>query len=361
MEQFGGGKEAPGFGRGGRLSVLQDLVMGEVIIRKVLAEEEGLRLDRWFRLHYPALGHGQLQKLLRTGQVRLDGGRAKASMRLEEGQRIRIPPLHQGEKRKAPPPAAPAPPLTEKDARFVRSLIIYRDRAVIALNKPPGLAVQGGSRTDRHLDRMLDALRFEAVERPRLVHRLDKDTSGVLLLARSRQAAARLGRALKRREVEKLYWALVIGVPRLSSGEIRLPLVKRGGKGSERVHIARESEQDARPAITRYAVMGRAGTRLSWLAMWPLTGRTHQLRAHAAAIGHPIVGDGKYGGAQAHPGGEIPRMLHLHARRIQMPHPEGGMLDVQAPLPEHMRRTWELLGFDADEQYDPFAHTDKAG
>jgi len=326
--------------------------MSGVEKKRVAPGENGMRLDRWFAAHYPALGHVRLQKLLRKGQVRVDGGRAKANTRLEDGQEVRIPPLpladdHSQHETKPRPPSA-------DDARFVQGLVIHRDADIIAINKPPALAVQGGSATTEHLDRLLDALKFDAPERPRLVHRLDKDTSGVLLLARSREAAAKLGRSLKAHTARKLYWALVIGVPKVAEGQIKLALAKRGGRGDERVHPAEAGEPDAKPAITRYAVMERAGTRLSWLALMPVTGRTHQLRAHAAAFGHPIVGDGKYGGAEAHPGGEIARKLHLHARRIVIPHPRGGTFDIWAPLPQHMQKSWSLFGFDLDDARDPF-------
>lgn len=326
--------------------------MSSVEKKWVAPGEEGMRLDRWFAAHYPGLAYGRLQKLLRTGQVRVDGSRAKANTRIEPGQEIRVPPLPQ------PQPAAEAPaekPLSDRDIAFVRNLVIHKDDDILALNKPPGLAVQGGSSTSEHLDRLLDALTFEKTERPRLVHRLDKDTSGVLLLARSRHVAATLGRCLKDRSARKLYWALVIGVPRPAQGEINLPLIKRGGRGDERVHPAGPDDPDAKSAISRYAVLEPAGRRLSWLAMTPITGRTHQLRAHAAAIGHPIVGDGKYGGADAHPGGEIPRKLHLHARRLTIPHPHGGVFDISASLPTHMLATWGVLDFDPEDDSNPFA------
>jgi len=326
--------------------------MSGVEKKRVAPGEDGMRLDRWFAAHYPGLSHVRLQKLLRTGQVRVDGGRVKANMRIEGGQEIRVPPLPEP----AAETAAPSEkPLTERDIEFVRGLVIHKDDDIIALNKPAGLAVQGGSGTTEHLDRLLDGLTFDKTERPRLVHRLDKDTSGVMLLARSRDAAAKLGRALKHRGARKLYWALVIGVPKPGQGEINLSLIKRGGRGDERVHPAEPDDPEAKRAVTRYAILERAGRSLSWLAMTPITGRTHQLRAHAAAIGHPIVGDGKYGGAEAHPGGEIPRKLHLHARRLTIPHPRGGIFDISAPLPEHMRKTWKLFGFDRQDDRDPFA------
>ena len=320
----------------------------------VETDEADLRLDRWFRRHFPGLPHGRLEKLLRTGQVRVDGRRAKASLRLSPGQAIRLPPLGPAEA-KAPPPKPPArvPPVTEREAGELRALVLHRDADVIALNKPPGLAVQGGTGTLRHLDRMLDALRFEAKERPRLVHRLDKDTSGVLLLARSAAAAAKLSEAFRRRETRKVYWAIVVGVPKLKRGKISLALAKGGGAGREKMVPAGE---EGRRAVTVYAVMEAAGRRAAWLALMPETGRTHQLRVHCAALGTPILGDGKYGGQAAFLAAEgLSRKLHLHAREIVIPHPRGGVLRVTAPLPEHMRRTWAFFGFDPDRTDDPFA------
>ena len=311
--------------------------------------EEGMRLDRWFRVHYPALAHGALQKLLRTGQIRVDGGRAKANARLEAGQQVRVPPMRID----APSPKSRPRPSTE-DKRFVESLVIHKDEDILALNKPHGLAVQGGTRTTRHVDGLLDGLMFDSSERPRLVHRLDKDASGVLLLARNRATAAALGDVLKSRAAVKTYWALLMKVPSPRRGEISLALVKKGAKRSERMHIAEQDEPGAMRATTRYAVIEAAGQKLCWAALWPLTGRTHQLRAHMAAIGHPIVGDGKYGGREAHPGGDIPSKLHLHARKIELRHPSGTTVKVTAPLPEHMRKTWDLLGLDPQLENEPY-------
>lgn len=319
----------------------------------VSADEADLRLDRWFKRRFPALGHGRLEKLLRTGQVRVDGKRAKASLRLAEGQVVRVPPT-------ATLPAASAsfvdrgpPPVSAADMAFVRSLVIHRDADVIALNKPPGLAVQGGTGTHRHLDGMLDALRFDAEERPRLVHRLDRDTSGVLLLARNARAAAKLAAAFRGKTARKLYWALVAGMPRPARGKIDLPLAKEAGPAGER--MARDDEAGQR-AITLYATVDTAADRAAWLVMWPLTGRTHQLRVHAVeGLGLPIVGDGKYGGQAAFLTGSVSRKLHLHARSIALPHPSGqGQLAVTAKLPPHMAETWALFGFDPDKDIDPF-------
>jgi len=321
------------------------------------AGEDGIRLDRWFRSRFPGLGHGRLEKLLRTGQVRVDGGRAKSSTRLEEGQTIRVPPLPEGADT-TPDTRRRKKKAASQDGSFLRDLILHRDDDVIVLNKPAGLAVQGGSRTDKHIDAMLDALTFDAPDRPRLVHRLDKDTSGVLVLARSRDAAAKLGRALKRHDTRKVYWALTKGVPRPQRGTINLALAKAGTDGRERVHAAEKGDFDARDAITHYAVVAQAAQRLAWVAFMPVTGRTHQIRAHAVALGTPIVGDGKYGGAEAHPGGEIPRKMHLHARELTIRHPKGDMLRVQAPLPPHMAQSWSLLGLDPNDDDDPFAELD---
>ena len=319
---------------------------------EVTVEDGDVRLDRWFRRHYPGLKHGALEKLLRTGQIRVDGKRAKANLRLSEGQQVRVPP-------QAAAPASDPPRRVSRmpdagEAAFVQSLVIYRDDDVIVLNKPPGLAVQGGTKTTRHIDAMLDALRFGAKERPKLVHRLDRDTSGVLLLARGANAAAKLGKAFQGRNVRKIYWALVAGVPAVEEGRIDLPLSKRAGPRGERMMA---DEAKGKSAVTLYSVIDTAGRAASWLALWPLTGRTHQLRAHCAAIGHPVVGDGKYGGEEAFlPAEGVARQLHLHARELRLPHPSGrGELHVTAELPPHMAESWNMFGFDRNFADDPFA------
>jgi len=315
--------------------------------KRVSDDEDGIRLDRWFRAHYPELAHGQLQKLLRTGQIRVDGARVKAGARLQSGQSVRVPPMAPVQRKTVPAK------VSRDDAAFMRSLVLYQDDDVIALNKPPGLAVQGGSKTHRHIDAMLDALAADPAEQLRLVHRLDKDASGVLLIARSRKAAAELGNALKAHRAKKIYWALVVGVPRPEQGAIEAPLAKRGQAGGEKVVAVSGDAGDAQRALTHFRVIETAGRELSWVALWPVTGRTHQLRVHMAAIGHPIVGDGKYGGAEAHPGGDIGRQLQLHARMIEIPLPSGKRLEIEAPLPTHMVQTWHLLGFEGDPG-DPF-------
>ena len=317
----------------------------------VSGEEGPQRLDRWFRRHYPTLAHGRLEKLLRTGRIRVDGRRAAASDRVTPGQAIQVPPLDQParDERREPRPVSVA------DATMLQGAILHRDAHLIVLNKPPGLAVQGGTRSERHLDGLLDALRFDG-ERPRLVHRLDKDTSGVLVLARTAAAAAALTRAFRDKTTRKIYWALAVGRPHPAQGRIALALAKRGGPGGERV---RRVADDGRHAVTYYRVIDSAGERLSWLALLPVTGRTHQLRAHCALIGTPILGDRKYGGTAARLGGAPgSQRLHLHARELSIPHPQGRILQVTAPLPPHMRRSWKFFGF-AGNAEDPFAELDR--
>ncbi len=338
--------------------------MSGVQTKTVTPDEADLRLDRWSRRHYPTLGHGRLEKLLRTGQVRVDGKRAKAALRLESGMEVRVPPLGEPAEATAaakPAPKTPAVKISDSEARDLRAAVLYRDKDVVALNKPHGLAVQGGTGTDKHLDAMLDALRFDADERPRLVHRLDRDTSGVLLLARSAVAARWLAEAFRAREARKVYWALVVGLPKIRQGKIDLALAKLPVKGGERM-VA--DEEEGKRAVTYYTVMEAAGKKAAWLAMMPLTGRTHQLRAHAAALGTPILGDGKYGGQAAFfekdsGTGQAGRRLHLHARELSIPKPGGGLLQVVAPLPPHMLETWRFFGLDADDRRNPFAAIDK--
>ncbi|HKS88552.1 MAG TPA: RluA family pseudouridine synthase [Stellaceae bacterium] len=315
----------------------------------VRPEDGAGRLDRWFRRHYPDLSHGRLEKLLRTGQVRVDGRRARAGDPVAPGQAIRVPPLPE-----APPVAAPAG-VRPQDEALLRDAVIHRDDWAIVINKPAGLAVQGGTNTERHVDALLDGLRFGSAERPRLVHRLDKDTSGVLLIARHSAAAAFFTRAFRDKTARKIYWAAVAGVPTPHQGRIALGLAKGGAAGRERVRL---DDEAGKSAVTYYRVVDAAGSRASWLALLPLTGRTHQLRAHCAALGTPILGDGKYGGQAAQlPGGAAAHRLHLHARSLALPHPAGGRLAVTAPLPPHMRRLWQFFGF-ADDIPDPFAELD---
>lgn len=323
---------------------------------------DGQRLDRWFRQTYPQLAYGHLQKLLRSGQIRVDGRRAKASQRLEAGQDLRLPPhfeqiLSADRDVARPEGTGPASgrregprPASKQEARALEAALLYRDDHILALNKAPGLAVQGGSGQTRHLDAMLDALRFGADSRPRLVHRLDKDTSGVLLLARSAVAARQLTTAFREKTTRKIYWALVVGAPEKPRGLIDVPLAKQGKAGREKVGQDRDAGLEA---TTLYQLVQRQGN-ICWLLLMPLTGRTHQLRAHCAISGMPIVGDGKYGGAIAHPARPVlPKRLMLHAREIAVPHPtEGTTLRISAPPPPHFAEAMETLRFRAERGED---------
>ena len=330
--------------------------MTGVSTEQVTAEEAGLRLDRWFKRRYPDLPHGRLQKLARSGQIRVDGKRAKPADRLEAGQQVRVPPLGPAPAAAAGP-ARPKPPpaLSDADRALIQSAVIYEDDAAIALNKPPGLASQGGSKTTKHVDGLMAAL-ADGRERPRLVHRLDRDTSGVLLLAKSASAAAALTAAFRDRSARKVYWALVVGVPKPERGTIDLALRKAGGRGAERMTWEGLGKDEGERAVTDFAVLERAGRFAALVAMRPLTGRTHQLRAHMAAIGHPILGDGKYGGAEATlPGMALPRGMMLHARSLDLPHPSGaGRLFIEAEPPPAFAAALDAFGFDPASLPDPF-------
>ena len=317
-------------------------------LRTVAEDDDGIRLDRWFKRHYPALTHGRLEKLLRKGEVRLDGKRAKAADRVAAGQNLRLPPQVIHDKTPPKPETAPI-----KTSRRLEDAILYMDKHVIVLNKPAGLATQGGSGLKEHVDGMLGQLSFERTTKPKLVHRLDRDTSGVLLVARTAQAAAGLSRALASRDASKVYWALVKGVPKAKHGFVKAALAKEGARGKgERMAVS--EDDDAKFALTEYVVMGQAGQEFAWVAARPVTGRTHQIRVHMASLGTPIVGDFKYGGAEARGKGAIADKLHLHARTIDIARPDGGRLHVMAPLPPHMLKSWELLGFDNDDRREPF-------
>jgi len=302
-------------------------------------DDDGVRLDRWFKRHLPQVGFATVSRWARTGQIRVDGKRADVADRLAAGQVLRVPPGGEAK----PGGAAPRPrrQLTEEELELADSMVLTQDRSAIVLNKPPGLATQGGSGTHHHVDGLLDAFAAEG-PRPRLVHRLDKDTSGVLLIARTPGSAAFFSKRFSGRSAKKIYWALVVGVPSIDDGMIELPLAKQPGTGGEKMHVDEAGGQSAR---TRYRVIDRAGNRAAWVELHPLTGRTHQLRVHMAAIGHPIVGDGKYGGQEAFLSGSISRKMHLHARRLIIEHPDGAPLDVTAPLPEHFAMGMEQLGF----------------
>ncbi len=320
---------------------------------EVSKDEQGLRLDRWFRLRFPEVTHSHLQKLLRTGQVRVDSKRVKSNARLEAGQLVRVPRAVREEQRPAPS-VKPPPGLSKADRRFIEDMILYEDDAVLVLNKPFGLAVQGGTGTRRHVDGLLAGMadRFGG-SRPRLVHRLDRDTTGVLLVAKTRSAAATLGRTFQTRSAAKTYWALVNGVPRPAQGKVEAALVKASGPDGDRVRKAAPGEQErAMHATTHYSVIERVANKAAWVSLKPVTGRQHQLRAHMDLIGHPIVGDNKYPSEPKFADQEIEPKLHLHARRLVIPHPTGDeKIDVTAPLPQHMRQTWQALGLDPD-RYD---------
>ena len=303
----------------------------------VAPDDDGIRLDRWFKRHLPQIGFGMVSKWARTGQVRVDGKRAKPEDRLAAGQVLRLPPGGD-----AAPKARTVKPLTPEQIAEAEAMVIARTEAALVLNKPPGLATQGGTGTTRHVDGLLDAFAGEDEPRPRLVHRLDKDTSGVLLIARTPGSAAFFSKRFSGRSAKKVYWALVVGVPEVSEGLIEAPLAKQPGSGGEKMHVDMEGGQTAR---TKYRMIDRAGNSAAWLELEPLTGRTHQLRVHCEAMGHPIVGDGKYGGQAAFLTGSISRKMHLHARRLIIDSPQG-KLDVTAELPEHFAASMEQLGFD---------------
>jgi 23S rRNA pseudouridine955/2504/2580 synthase len=306
----------------------------------VQADDEGVRLDRWFKRHLPEVGFATVSRWARTGQIRVDGKRAAPEDRLAAGQVLRVPPGGAALERKTGPVRVM---LGEAQIELAEAMVLTRDRAAIVLNKPPGLATQGGTGTREHVDGLLDAF-ADTGPRPRLVHRLDKDTSGVLLIARTPGSAAFFSKRFSTRSARKIYWALVVGVPDIEDGLIELPLAKQPGSGGEKMMVDESGE--GLSARTRYRVLDRAGNRAAWVELQPLTGRTHQLRVHMAAIGHPIVGDGKYGGPESFLTGSISRKMHLHARRLIIDHPDGTPLDVTAPLPTHFAASMEQLGFD---------------
>jgi len=308
----------------------------------IAEDDDGIRLDRWFHRHAPEISFNIVSRWAKTGAVRLDCAKAGPGDRIAAGQTLTWPDV-------VPVAAAPRPeraerpPLSPEQIDYARSLVIHRDQHALVINKPPGLATQGGSGVTVHVDGLLDALQFDAASRPRLVHRLDKDTSGVLLLARTARGAAFFAKAFASRDARKSYWALTVGVPKIREGDIDAPLAKQPGTGGEKMHVDTEEGLKAR---TRYRVIDAAAQRAAWVEFMPLTGRTHQIRVHAAAIGHPIVGDAKYGGKEAFLTGGISRKLHLHARRLRIDAPDGGKIDITAELPGHIADSFALLGFD---------------
>lgn len=354
--------------------------MSGVQVLTVSSDEGEQRLDRWLKRHFVQLNQGMIEKMCRTGQLRVDGGRVKAATHVLPGQEVRVPPLPEAGSGDIVAPAAlraPRSSVPDADARMIQAAVLWRDEHIIALNKPPGLPSQGGSgQGDRHVDGLTEALKFGYKERPKLVHRLDKDTSGVLLLARTDRVARALSEAFRERTTRKIYWAVVAGVPSPRKGTVRFGLVKAPGRGAAGegekmlcIHPGKvASTEGAKRATTDYAVLDALGSRAAWLALVPITGRTHQLRVHMAEIGHPIVGDGKYGGSGqenlgdgwgSQLGGDISRKLHLHARSIRFEHPiTKKTITLTAPLPEHMARTWKTLGWnEAEVPADPFEDT----
>ncbi len=324
-------------------------------IRQVKAAEAGMRLDRWLKAHFPSLPHGLMQKLLRTGQVRVNGKRAKPETRIDEGDEVKVRRLADFD---ASSPATGQRPslqaplgLSKADRSFIENIILYEDDEVLVLNKPYGIAVQGGTKTKRHIDGLLAGMEDRFGGRPRLVHRLDRDTSGVLLVAKNRAVAGRLGRLFQTRSVQKIYWALVKGIPKPPQGKVDAALVKASGPDGDRVRKALAGEQEqAQAAVTHYSVIERVANKLAWVSLKPVTGRQHQLRAHMAILGTPIVGDQKYEGDRGLPVEGLDMKLHLHANRLIVPRGRGiAPLDVTAPLPEHMRATWELLGLNTNK------------
>ncbi|WP_420004014.1 RluA family pseudouridine synthase [Arenibacterium sp. LLYu02] len=344
--------------------------MSGVQMITVSEDDDGQRIDRWLRRLFPHVNQGRIEKMCRKGELRLDGARVKASSRVAVGQVVRVPPLADTDLKPAEPRELK---ISDADAKMMRDSVVYKDDDVIVINKPAGLAVQGGSGTAKHVDGLSAALQFDAEEKPRLVHRLDKDTSGLLVLARNRKAAQGLTAAFRHKNTRKIYWALVAGVPTPYLGEIKTGLVKAGGHGKsgegEKMIPVHPQDIDSTPgakrAHTYYATLYRVASRASWVAMEPVTGRTHQLRAHMAGLGHPIIGDGKYGGSGqenlgdgwgAQIGGIISKKLHLHARRLQFEHPTTGkVVTVTAALPDHMKESWDTFGWTEDlASDDPF-------
>lgn len=331
--------------------------MSAVQTKYVGGDDDGIRLDRWFKRHFPALNHGTLEKLVRTGQVRVDGGRVKANHRLEKGNAIRVPPFPK-QKADAPHTAEDEQAvqrLSPKDKTFVKNMVLYQDDKIIVFNKPHGLAVQGGTKTERHLDGLLAAFEQDG-HKPKLVHRLDRDTSGVMIVGRTSAATAHLAQEFRRQTTQKLYWALTHGVPSPREGWIDAALKKKAASGGrERMTVAEDDDEDGQAARTRFKVIDHAATEVAWVALMPETGRTHQIRAHCALIKCPIIGDPKYGGKDTKVRGALSYKLHLHARALKIRHPNGQDMTFVAPPPQHLVQALEIFGFEPPKAADPFA------
>jgi 23S rRNA pseudouridine955/2504/2580 synthase len=327
----------------------QPLLPTKVQTVVVTPDENNMRVDRFLEARFPGLSFSHIQRIVRKGELRVNGKRADSKDRLEAGQSVRIPPLRLD----APKAAGVLSDAEQKTLAALKAMTLYEDDDVLVLNKPAGLAVQGGSGTTRHVDQMLEVMRDARGQKPRLVHRLDKETSGCLLIAKTRFAATELTGAFRHRSARKIYWALVAGVPKPKQGRISTYLAKEEGEDDTIMRIAAHGDEGASHAVTYYAVVEAAASKLAWVSLKPVTGRTHQLRAHMAHIDHAIVGDPKYFTKENWelPGG-LQNRLHLLARRIVIPHPRGGVIDVTAPLPPHMLQSWNLLGLEAD-RFDP--------
>ncbi len=315
----------------------------------VTADEANMRVDRFLEARFPGLSFSHIQRIVRKGELRVDGKRADSKDRVAEGQSVRIPPL----KLDAPKAAGSLSEAQQKTLGDLRKMVLFEDADVMVLNKPAGLAVQGGSGMTRHVDQMLEVMRDAKGQKPRLVHRLDRETAGCLLIAKTRFAASALTGAFRHRSARKIYWALVAGVPKPKQGRISTYLAKEENEEDSIMRVAAHGDEGASHAVTYYAVVETSAQKLAWVSLKPVTGRTHQLRAHMAHIGHPIVGDPKYFNKENWqlPGG-LQNRLHLLARRIVIPHPRDGVIDVTAPLPPHMLQSWNLLGLEAG-RFDP--------
>jgi len=318
----------------------------------VTPDEDNMRVDRFLEARFPGLSFSHIQRIVRKGELRVDGKRVDSKDRLDAGQSVRIPPLRLD----APKLSGLLSEAEKKTLQALKDMTLFEDDDVLVLNKPAGLAVQGGSGTTRHVDQMLEVMRDAKGQKPRLVHRLDKETSGCLLVAKTRFAATHLTGAFRHRSARKIYWALVAGVPKPKQGRISTFLAKEESEEDSIMRIAEHGDEGASHAVTYYAVVETAAQKLAWVSLKPVTGRTHQLRAHMAHIDHAIVGDPKYFNKENWelPGG-LQNRLHLLARRIVIPHPRGGVIDATAPLPPHMLQSWNLLGLEHD-RFDPIEH-----